>query len=59
MWRRRVLPTITIAAPWLWFAIRDTTPAMELVAVTLPLLAAAYATAPTSYRQRFQHADGA
>lgn len=28
-----------MAAPWLWFAVRDTTPLLELVAVALPLLA--------------------
>lgn len=30
-----------MAAPWLWLAVRDTTPLLELVAVTLPLLAVA------------------
>lgn len=28
-----------MAAPWLWFAVRNTTPLLELVAVALPLLA--------------------
>ncbi|HYD09812.1 MAG TPA: endonuclease/exonuclease/phosphatase family protein [Acidimicrobiales bacterium] len=43
VWWRRASQAAVIAAPWLWFLVRDATPAMEPVAVTLPVLAAAYA----------------
>ena len=50
-WRRGAL----VAAPWLWFAVRDISPLLELVAVTLPLLAllAFAALAALAVRQRW------
>jgi endonuclease/exonuclease/phosphatase (EEP) superfamily protein YafD len=51
-------PAVLAAAPWAWFAIRDANPVMNLIAIVLPLLAAAGAVAMTiwafvSRRPRF------
>ena len=42
---RRLRQAAPIVAPWFWFAVRDLSPALELVAVTLPLVAAGYGLA--------------